>query len=80
MYCYYYRTKFGTFWIKPDPSLKNRWCLYIDNECLGNYHSPEAAAGDVYMGTTGHYEWDCQDSVAEATDLSEWELGEPDDL
>ena len=77
---YSYRTKFGTFFIRAHPRLAGRWLLQIGDETLGSYHSPLAAADDVYCQATGYYEWDTmRPSPLQPTDLSEWQIhpGEP---
>ena len=77
---YYYRTRFGTFWIKPQPGVRGRWLLGIDAEALGSYASPNMAAGDVFSHATGHFEWDCL--AGELLDVpetvAEWNRGRPD--
>jgi len=67
-----YKSRQGTFWIKRRED--GRFLLGIDEEALGSYHRPEAAADDVYNCATGHYAWDAQLTVTEPTDLSEWQL------
>lgn len=48
------------------------WQLWLDDELLGSYQHPEAAADDVYCKATGSSEWDCSNEE-EPTDLSDWE-------
>ncbi len=69
---YTYRTRVGTFCIRPQPNSPGRWWLCIGDDALGSYHSPEAAADDVYTQSTGHFEWDSLPPVEDPTDLSEW--------
>lgn len=66
-----FRSKVGTFKI----ALHNngRFGLWIGDELLGSYHSPHAAADDVYMYATGHWPWDQQMMVLEPCDLGEWQ-------
>ena len=66
-----YRTRFGTFSIRPGHD--GRWMLALGDEALGSYHSPAAAAEDVFMCATGHYGWDSQGTVNEPESLVEWE-------
>ena len=66
-----YQTRIGTFWIRADRS--GRFVLGVGDVGLGSYHSPHAAADDVYMCATGHWEWDRQGHVTEPTDLTEWQ-------
>ena len=53
-----------------------RYALEIAGIVYGSYHSPEAAADDVYMHATGCAEWDMLSGKVpgEPTDLSEWNL------
>ena len=60
---YHYKTKFGTFWIRPDPDVSGQFRLYIGRTWIGSYFSPESAAEDVYTKTTGFDEWDLQDDI-----------------
>lgn len=75
---YHYRSDVGTFWIGPDGS--GRFRLGIDDERLGSYHSPKAAADDVYSQSTGCSEWDSLLATSEPSDLSEWTGGKPEFL
>lgn len=76
---YHFNTRFGTFWIRPQPGSPGRWLLGLDEESLGSYASPELAADDVYMQATGHLEWDISESPVDApADLGEWERDIPD--
>lgn len=68
---WFYKSKVGTF--KIIPGSNGRYLLYIGDENLGSYHSPDAAADDVYMCATGHYPWDKQLTVTSPTDLGEWQ-------
>lgn len=66
-----FRSPFGLFIIKPH---NNRWGLWCGDDLLGSYHRPEAAADDVYMQATGHYDWDGKKTDGtEPMDLSDWE-------
>lgn len=72
---YFYKTKFGTFFILPD--INNGCSLWIkDNNAdeykLGWYPSAIMAADDVYMCATGFENWDDQLDVDDPIDLSEW--------
>ncbi len=69
---WYYKTRVGTFHIRPDAYNRHRWSLWIDDENLGSYDSPDAAADDVYTQHTGWNEWDSLPSVTQPTDLTEW--------
>jgi len=75
---FHYRTRVGTFWIAQQPGGRGRFLLGIGDEALGSYHSPAAAADDVYCQATGCYEWDALGPVTSPTDLSEWRKGPPD--
>jgi len=69
---YQYKSPIGRFLIKPQAN--SRWGLWFKDDLLGSYHSAMAAADDVYMQTTGDYDWDSLDGVAIPTDISEWEV------
>ncbi len=76
---YYYKTRVGTFWIKPQPGWPGRFWLGIDDTALGSYASALMAADDMYMHATGWEDWDSlKGSVDGPTDLSEWHRGIPD--
>jgi hypothetical protein len=66
-----YQTPVGTFWIRPRGRV---FVLGIGDEDLGSYHSPQAAADDVFTRVTGYDPWDSSDVLdgEEPTDLSEW--------
>ncbi|MBN1545731.1 MAG: hypothetical protein JW902_03635 [Syntrophaceae bacterium] len=70
---YFYRTAIGTFAIRPDRNCRGNYCLWIDDEKLGSYLSPEHAARAVYVCATGWPLWDDQQTVDHPADLSEWE-------
>jgi hypothetical protein len=65
-----YQSTLGRFLIKQTSA--NRYELWLGEELLGNYPSPAAAADDVFLCATGHYQWDAQGAVNAPTDLSEW--------
>ncbi len=80
-YLYHYKTRVGTFWIASQPNAPGNFYLGVDDDILGPYYSPEAAADDVYSQSTSHYEWDAIDeSVTSPCDLSEWIKGRPNDV
>lgn len=56
-------------------SSNQRYILEICDEIYGSYHSPQAAADDVYNHATGCYEWDSLDCCVPdvPSGLSEWE-------
>jgi len=64
---YYYKSQVGTFYIRYNSSLR-RWDLGIGNVILGNYHTANAAADDVYNHSTGCYEWDRLDGKLDDVD------------
>ncbi|MER3352353.1 MAG: hypothetical protein RLQ73_00085 [Hoeflea sp. D1-CHI-28] len=68
VYYYQFYTPHGTVSILPEPA--GRWKVMFNEEHLGSYHSPEAAADDVSGGHTFEPSGDA--------DLSE--LGIPDNL
>ena len=53
-----YKTKAGTFWIRPDPKRPGLYQLVINDVWLGSYPSPEDAADNVFMHVTGWNEWE----------------------
>lgn len=72
---YFYKTKFGTFFIIPD--IKNGVSLWIkdiygSSDKLGWYPAPVHAADDVYHCASGFDDWDLQIDVDEPSDLEEW--------
>jgi hypothetical protein len=67
-----YRTEIGVFWIRFDPRTRTRFVLGIEEEPLGWYYSPEAAADDVFLQKTGCSEWDLLAATSKPTDLSQW--------
>lgn len=66
-----YKTPFGPLTIRPQSN--GRWALWIRDEVLGSYHSPMAAADDVYCQVTGDYDFDDWDHDDIPTGLDEWE-------
>jgi hypothetical protein len=73
---FHYVSPVGVLWIKPQPGT-DRVALGIDEEPLGSYHTPQAAADDVYTQHTGSHAWDSLTNVRLPRDLSEWEPGLP---
>lgn len=67
---YYFRSRVGLFRIIP---ANGRYYLVLNDNVLGAYNSPIAAADDVYTHTTGDWSWDRLDGlVSSPTDLSVW--------
>lgn len=56
MNSYQYNADIGTFTIKETGH--ERYELWIEEEQLGFYESPESAAADVAEFNTGYIEWD----------------------
>lgn len=75
---YYFRSRVGLFWIRRLAGNPEYFTLGIADEALGAYLSPEGAADDVYVGSTGHYAWDVRNDPRAPTDLGEWTRGNPD--
>jgi hypothetical protein len=69
---YRFRSPVGTLWIKPQRNSDRFW-LGINDERVGSYHSPEAAADDVYTQHTGWRPWDSASGLQKPRDLTEWE-------
>lgn len=65
------RTHAGLFWIEPAP--RKGWRLGIDDEPLGWYETPDQAAGDVYLQSTGCFEWDDGPTPDSPADLGDWQ-------
>lgn len=65
------RTKAGQFWIKGDG--RGRFTLGVDDDALGSYYHPNAAADDVHLHATGHYAWDRISDYSAPEDLSGWQ-------
>jgi len=64
-----YRARIGTLTIKPLDD--GRYGLFYDDELWGSWHSPWAAADEVYTHSSGCTDWDMSDEDG-PTDLSEW--------
>ena len=67
-----YESPIGTMFIK---FVNGKYGLFFNDELYGTWHSPSAAADDVYHHITGCEEWDSLDGLLpyEPSDLSEWE-------
>ncbi|MCX8104777.1 MAG: hypothetical protein N3D80_02750 [Ignavibacterium album] len=75
MKTYKYQTKVGTFYIRQKKGNPNLFQLWIEDEFLGGYSTPNLAAGDVYTHTTGFYYWDRLERSADTPkDISDWEV------
>lgn len=74
---YYFKTKAGTFYIKPR---HDGGCgLWIDSVLLANYHKPEDAADDVAIRESGYHHWDEDDFLETPPDsLDDWLELKPD--
>ena len=72
MHAYRYNSPIGSFTIKQAGHL--RYELWIEEEMLGEYDSPETAATDVANFDTDYVEWDRFKNELEdfPKDLSEW--------
>lgn len=69
---YFFPTDVGTFWIRPDPAFPGRVCLGVDEEAIGSYPSPEAAADDFRGRHTGWPAWDSRPDLRAPMDLTGW--------
>ena len=65
-------TEVGVFCIRYDPRTRTRFLLAIGDEPLGWYHSPEAAADDVFLQKTGWQEWDSLVPPTKPKNLADW--------
>lgn len=52
---YRYKTKVGILYIRQSKNDPKIFQLWIDDEVLGKYSSPQLAAVDVFMQVTGYY-------------------------
>ena len=71
MTIYIYNSPIGRFLIRPQSN--DYWDLWFEDDVLGSYGSAMAAADDVYLQVTGHYEWDSLKNIDIPTDVDEWE-------
>jgi len=69
---WFHKTEAGTFWIRFVPRGRGMFVLGIDDQELGSYFSPEAAADDVYLQKTGYDLWDSVQDVCKPVDIAEW--------
>jgi hypothetical protein len=69
---WFHKSEAGTFWIRFVPRSRRTFVLGIDDQELGEYFSPEAAADDVYMQKTGYALWDSLQDVRKPADIAEW--------
>jgi hypothetical protein len=74
---FYFKTSAGTIWIRPQPKTDRYW-LGIDDQRLGTYYSPSAAADDVYTRHTGWQPLDALPRSELPRDLSRWTRGTPE--
>lgn len=74
MHAYRYNSPIGTFEIRQTGHL--RYNLWMEEEMLGEYDSPESAATDVANFDTDYVEWDRFENELEnfPKDLSEWSV------
>lgn len=70
---YSYKTKLGTFTIRPQRTDPKRVELWLDDECYGSYFSAGMAASDVAAHATGHIEWDLASNLETSEDLGDWQ-------
>lgn len=66
-----FRSVVGVFSIRARSD--GRFTLELNGDALGSYHSPRAAADDVYSHHTGARVWDRRRDLEGPTDISEWE-------
>ena len=68
-----FRTSAGVLRIKPSRSGDGRFELWLDDELINSYQSPEIAADDVFMAITGGPRRLDETLETEApSELSEW--------
>lgn len=68
---YAWSTPIGTWWIRRRQS-DDRWEIWWKDNCFGSYHSPAAAASDVYAKATGNSEWDMQQRFSAPEAIRDW--------
>ena len=66
-----FKTSTGLLRIQRLPN--SRYGLYLDDELLGSYHSPDGAAEAVYTCSTGYRRWDGDGPVFTPRELREWQ-------
>jgi hypothetical protein len=64
------QTRVGVFWIRANRD--GRVTLGIGDEALGNFATPNLAAGDVHSHMTGYYPWDRLTTYDTPDDISDW--------
>jgi len=69
---YFYKTKIGTWTIRPQRSDPNRAEIWMAGECYGSYSSALMAASDVAAHATGCSAWDSATHLEAPEDLDEW--------
>ena len=82
---YNFKTKVGTFQIRPDAAAGHGFELRIVDddgewERLGHYGNTTLAAGDVFSQATGFYKWDTLPVAAvprEIENINEWHRSPP---
>ena len=68
---FYYDSPIGLFTIQLEDG---RYVLRLEEEILGRYHAPHAAADDVYTQHVGLELWDSLPLPADTpTGIAEWE-------
>ncbi len=70
---YFFRTEVGTF--KITQNRIGRFELQINEVVIRSFPSPDDAADNVYLQSTGWDEWDELLSIDEPVELSEWSVG-----
>jgi hypothetical protein len=70
---YIYRSRVGSFSIRPDEANPGTVELCLGGMWLCNYESAEDAAAAVCRRETGWHEWDCLDDPHKPNNLSDWE-------
>ncbi|MBM3881034.1 MAG: hypothetical protein FJ387_15155 [Verrucomicrobia bacterium] len=63
---------YGTFTIKPDLCCRAKWCLWLEEDVLGTYDSPEEAARAVHARQTGNFRWDADYQTDVPAELDAW--------
>ncbi len=71
IYYYKWTTRLGPISLIPEPN--GRYKVMIEDECMGSYHSPEAAAEDVAGDHLGSTPFNVDlDRLGISGDLGDW--------
>jgi hypothetical protein len=69
---WFFKSGFG--YLKIQKLANSRYGLYINDELVTSFHSPEAAAEATFTCKTGYEHWDNNGPVIMPEDLTDWQL------